>query len=356
MDKQSKLGILASAILEGTPIDWRSLESTDGPQDRAVIEQLKVIAEIASVHRAPEPTESGSTGPAPSRSDVAEPPPRWGHLQLLERVGTGTFGDVYRAWDTHLEREVALKLLRTRETSLDPLASVGDPARVVNEGRLLARVRHPNVITVYGAAPRDGSVGIWMEFIVGRTLHQIVQQQGPMGARETAGIGTELCRALAAVHGAGLLHRDVTARNVMREDGGRVVLMDFGAGHEHEDPSARPGRDITGTPLYMAPELFSGGHADQRTDIYALGVLLYYLATGRFPVTGGSIRELGDAHAQGVRTRLRDVRADLPAPLVRAVETATAVNPRDRFRTTGDFEAALERAFIGERNPTRHWP
>ncbi len=166
----------------------------------------------------------------------------WGHLRLLEPVGRGTFGQVYRAWDTHLDREVALKLLRTAPAVDDPSASLSDPTRVVNEGRLLARVRHPHVITVYGAEPRDGSVGIWMEFIRGRTLHQIVEQQGPLGAREATGVGTDLCRALSAVHGAGLLHRDVTARNVMREDGGRVVLMDFGAGHERHDTSPRQGR------------------------------------------------------------------------------------------------------------------
>lgn len=356
MDKQSKLGILASAILDGTPVDWRAVDSTDAPDDEAVIQQLKVIAEIAAVHRSSEPSALQPAEPTPVLDRAAEHPPRWGHLQLLARVGTGTFGEVYRAWDTHLEREVALKLLRTRETSDDPLASVSDPTRVANEGRLLARVRNPNVITVYGAEPRDGSVGIWMEFIRGRTLYQIVQQQGPLGARETAGVGTELCRALAAVHTAGLLHRDVTARNVMREDGGRVVLMDFGAGHELQNGSAREGRDVTGTPLYMAPELFSGGRADQRTDIYALGVLLFHLVTGAFPVTGGSIRELTDAHASGLRTRLRDRRADLPAPFVRAVEAATASNADDRFHTMGDFEAALEHALTVPRQETRRWP
>jgi serine/threonine-protein kinase len=354
VDKESKLGILASAILDGTPIDWRALDSTDEPDDEAVVQQLKVIAGIAAVHRSSE-SSAVDDAPAAVLDRAAEHPARWGHLQLLERVGTGAFGDVYRAWDTHLEREVALKLLRTRQTPGDPLASVSDAARVVHEGRLLARVRHPNVITVYGAEPRDGSVGIWMEFIRGRTLHQIVQQQGPMGARETAGVGTELCRALAAVHAAGLLHRDVTGRNVMREDGGRLVLMDFGAGHEQGN-GARDGKDITGTPLYMAPELFSGGSADRRTDIYALGVLLFHLVTGRFPVTGDSIRELSDAHARGARTRLRDLRADLPAPFVLAVETAIAPDPDHRFRTTGDFEAALERAFTGPREETRHWP
>ena len=91
-------------------------------------------------------------------------------------------------------------------------------------------MRHPSVVTVYGAEEHDGRVGLWMEFIEGRTLEALLQAQGPFGAREAALVGRELCRAVAAVHGAGLVHRDIKAQNVMREDGGRLVLMDFGAG------------------------------------------------------------------------------------------------------------------------------
>lgn len=344
-DRDTKLGILASAILDGTPVDWPTAESTSDPTDTDVVRQLQIVAEIAALHRNLDPTRSSAPGATPAL-DETRPAIAWGHLQLLEAVGRGTFGEVYRAWDTHLDREVALKLLRTGAVPNDPSASLSDPARVVNEGRLLARVRHPNVITVYGAEPRDGRVGIWMEFIRGRTLHQIVEQHGAFGAREAATIGIDLCHALAAVHRAGLLHRDMTARNVMREDGGRVVLMDFGAGHDYRgDPAGRSG--ITGTPLYMAPELFTGGQADQRTDIYALGALLYYLVTRRFPVTGSSLPDIRDAHARGARARLRDVRPDLPAAFVKAIEQATAANPDERFLTAGDLEAALDAAMRG---------
>lgn len=349
MDKDTRLGLLASAILDGTPVDWNAAGSTAAPAERRVVRNLQILAEIAALHRQRDEVPAPAETTEPRRDPEASA--AWGHLRLLEPIGRGTFGEVHRAWDTHLDREVALKLLRTTPAVDDPTASLSDPTRVVNEGRLLARVRHPNVITVYGAEPREGSVGIWMEFIRGRTLHQIVEQQGPFGAREAAGVATDLCRALAAVHGAGLLHRDVTARNVMREDGGRVVLMDFGAGHEHQSQSISPGKDVTGTPLYMAPELFAGGRADERTDIYALGAMMFYLVTGSFPVTGRSLAELRDAHAAGARTRLRDLRADMPAAFVRVVEKALAVDPVERFQTVGTLEAALDRAFVDSGEP-----
>ena len=124
---------------------------------------------------------------------------------------------------SQLAREVAVKLLRRAPPAVVESA-------VMEEGRLLARVRHPNVVTVYGADTRDGVVGLWMEFISGRTLSEIVRSQGVFGPREATLIAVDVCRALAAVHAAGLVHGDIKAQNVMREAGGRIVLMDFGAG------------------------------------------------------------------------------------------------------------------------------
>ena len=146
---------------------------------------------------------------------------------------------------------------------------------VVEEARLLARVRHPHVVTVYGAARIDGRVGLWMEFVRGRTLAQAVTQ----GARCTAEGRGDWRRALRRAGGgprAGLLHRDVKAQNVMLADDGRVVLMDFGAGRDVR----HAGLDMAGTPLYLAPEVARGGPASPQSDIYSLGVLLRYAATG----------------------------------------------------------------------------
>ena len=213
----------------------------------------------------------------------------WGSLRVLERVGQGAFGDVYRAWDSRLDREVALKLIRRLE-SLDSIAS-----HVIDEGRLLARVRHPNVVTVYGADRIDGRVGLWMEFVRGRTLEAVLREQGPFGAEEATLIGLDLCRALSAVHGAGLIHRDVKAQNVMREAGGRIVLMDFGTGRD--DLSDRPA-DVAGTPLYVAPEVLGGAPATAESDIYSVGVLLFHLVTGSYPVKGRTAADLREAHGQ----------------------------------------------------------
>jgi serine/threonine-protein kinase len=124
------------------------------------------------------------------------------------------------------------------------------------------------VLTVYGAECINGQVGIWTEFVEGRTLEALVHERGTLNPAEVIDIGINLCRALAAVHEAGLLHRDIKAQNVMRETGGRIVLMDFGAGHDLVLAPVRDG-DLTGTPLYPAPELFAGGQPSHATDIYS---------------------------------------------------------------------------------------
>lgn len=341
MDDRSRLEHVAAAIVDGAAVDWRALESSDDRDERALAGELKVLAAIASLHR--------STPPGDTAGGVAASDDAWGHLRLVEVIGHGTYGDVYRAWDPHLERDVALKLLQSAPRPGDSGATVSDPQRVVHEGRLLARVRHPHVVTVYGAETRAGTVGIWMELIRGRTLDRIVREQGPLGAREAAALGLDLASALAAVHRAGLLHRDVTARNVMREEGGRLVLMDFGAGDIQAARTIDAG-SARGTPLYMAPELLAGRPADERADLYALGVLLYFAVSGGFPVTGRTLQELRRAHADGARARLRDVRPDLPAAFIHSVESMLAPDPAARPQTAGDAESLLQHVLV-ERKP-----
>ena len=344
---------LAAVVADGTPLNWDAAETGASDEaQRTLVRRLRLVSKIAEFHalasaqplaswsdRPPtlDPTASWATRTDEAVAGVVSS--EWGPLKILELVAHGTFGDVYRAWDTRLDREVALKLIRRRDAS-----SPTDESTVINEGRLMARVRHPNVIAVYGAERIEERVGIWMEFIHGRTLEQDLREQGPFDVEDAASIGVELCRALSAVHRAGLVHRDVKAQNAMRDGDGRVVLGDFGTGREADDEPA-PGARVAGTPLYLAPEVLDHAPATPRSDQYSLGVLLYHLVTGVYPVRGRTVRELREAHARQEGPTVADHVPDAPEVFVAIVERALRRDPDGRYADVAEMEAALA-AFI----------
>lgn len=312
---------VAASISDGIPVDWEKVQQHDTDSEHsAIVGELLLLESVARV--------------------TQETPAVWGSFTISSEIGRGAFGAVYRAIDPNLQLEVALKVIR----SGNPDAPI-DTERALKEGRLLAKVRHPNVVRVYRAERIGHEVGLSMELIKGHTLEELVRRQAQYSANEAMLIGLDLCRALAAVHGAGMLHGDIKARNVMREEGGRTVLMDFGAGR---DLDANPGRfdyDFAGTPLYLAPEVFEGHPRTKASDIYSLGVLLYYLVTGSHPVEGTTRTEIARLHGQRApRKRLRDVRPDLPDGFIQVVDRAMAESPRDRHESAGALEAALQQA------------
>jgi TolB-like protein len=156
--------------------------------------------------------------------------------------------------------------------------------------------------------------------------------------RPAVSIGIEICRAVSAVHSAGLLHRDIKAHNVMRSDDGRIVLMDFGAGRALDDDAAT---DLAGTPLYLAPEVLQGQPASVASDLYSLGVLIYHLVTGTYPVTGRTVRDIRSAHERGERTAVSTAWPDVPPRLARVIERATAPRPERRYASATAFASAL---------------
>jgi TolB-like protein/Flp pilus assembly protein TadD len=332
---------LAESVADGSSVDWHEAEARATTDEQSVIRQLRVLASLAAIHRSL-PAASDAGPHAGDRRTSSPAIGNWAELSLIERLGGGTFGEVYRAWDRHLEREVALKLLRLDDLHDDPQTS-----RIAREGRLLARIRHPNVITVHGVEIHEGRVGLSMELVRGTTLEDVLQKRGPFSAREAALIGIDLCHALAAIHAAGLIHRDVKAQNVMREDGGRIVLMDLGTGRETTPGGAAASPDLVGTPLYLAPEIFDGASASAQTDLYSLGVLLYHLVTGSFPVPAATIDELRDGQSRGAVVRLRDARADLPTMFVQVVDRAISRDPQRRYQSAGALEADLLEALRG---------
>src|SRR5579859_2251564 len=238
---------------------------------------------------------------------------KWGQFQLLQRLDAGGFGEVYRAWDLTLEREVALKLLLPRGLKADE-----EYTSIVAEARAMARVRHPNTVAVHGVDRHEGRVGLWSDFIAGQTLARWVETEGPRSEKETVEIGVTLCDALSAVHHAGLLHRDIKPSNAMRSEDGRILPMDFGLSQELSQQS-RWG----GTLGYMAPELLAGRPPSVQTDIYAMGVLLLFLCTGK--------TQLSKSQPQPV----------ISPALKQVIETAIDAHPQQRYSSAARLREAL---------------
>ncbi len=332
-------------LVDGAPVDWgTALGATPGREDAE--RQLRRLESVLAGHR--EVIQSAANEPEHEPTLFM-----WGPLAVREKLGEGTFGEVFRAWDAGVGREVALKLRKAP-------ASARGTRRWLDEARKLARVRHPNVLVVYGADEHDERAGIWTELLHGRTLEAVLVRNGPLGAREAALIGADLCSALAAVHSAGLVHGDIKTTNIMREgtslgetpsqtpsrapatvEAGRIVLMDFGTAFDHAEVSQDPASRLYATPLTAAPEVLDGRDAGPTSDLYSLGVVLYRLVTERYPIEARSLEELRHLAKQGQRTPLRAARPDLPAPFVDVIERALSADPAARFGSAAEMERAL---------------
>ena len=341
MTDQARIEALAARVASGEAVDWPS--ELGAGKGGAVLRNLQLLQRLSESLAAQAANQDelsllrhldetfddwlADHGHAPK----LPLPDTWGRLRIDGLLGSGAYADVLKARDPRLERTVALKLYRTDQRPLQD--------RLLEEGRRLARVDHPNVVRIFEAEKHDGRVGLWMEYLQGKTLGQWVEQHGVMGADEARSAGRTLAGALAAVHRAGLLHRDIKAQNVIREDGGRLVLADLGSGIDQLQAAGRPA--LSGTPLYLAPEVLRGDSPSLRSDIYSLGVLLFYLVSGRFPFEAGDMDSLQRLHEQSSARRLRDLRPELDEGFIDAVEKAVSVDPANRFGSLGELDAAL---------------
>lgn len=296
----------------------------------------RVVERIARAFRANAIAPHESTG----RSEPASF--RWGPFLVFERLGAGSQGEVYRAVDARLTRSVALKLAPV--VASDP---TGSAWRFLEEARRLAQIRNDHVVTVLGADLNAHRVGYWMELVDGLSLDEILREQGPLAPTDLIGIGRDLCAALGAIHDAGFVHGDIKASNVMREDTGRIVLVDFGSAVEIPGSPSRSGsageaRPRSGTPATLAPEVFEGAGVSVQTDVYALGVLLYRLASGAYPLDGTTFDDVRTGHRGAAYRDLQAIRGDLPESLRAVIGRALAVDPAARFQNMADFLEGLD--------------
>jgi Protein kinase domain len=341
---------VAEDLAAGRMVDWTAaMAAASTPEERMQLESLRLLDQIAR----PEPLttrtaavgDTAPVGPAPASNVIADGNSVWGRYILRAAAGSGSYGTVYRAVDPRLDLEVAIKVLH-RHVDDEQLKE-----RVIKEGRALAKIRHQNVVRVIGVEFRGDRVGLCTEFVHGETLENELRSSGTFSEPEAIEVGKAVCQALAAVHRAGFIHGDVKARNVMRErDTGRIVLMDFGTGRELQQELESDGSRIQGTAIYMAPEMLAGQGASPATDVYSVGVLLYYLLTRTYPVEGNSMTELQMAHSRGRRTPLGDRRPDLSPAFLRVVGRALAARST-RQATPAALCEELERCY----NPLPLW-
>jgi tetratricopeptide (TPR) repeat protein len=258
-----------------------------------------------------------------------------GRYLVFDLLGQGGMGAVFRAWDDHLDRIVALKLLL-------PSAKLRADARArfLREARLAARVNHPAVAHVYDVGEHDGTPYIAMEYVPGRQLR--LDMREPMQPDRAVFLARQILDGLGEAHRQGVVHRDLKPENVLLSGRDQVKLLDFGlAKPTYRDPKldVPPTEGLAGTPRYMAPEQIRGGEVDGRTDLYAVGVVLYELLTGAPAHAGDSFIEVARSILEGDPPSLHD--ESIPSQLASTVEKAMEREPQRRFGSAEEMLAAL---------------
>lgn len=330
----SLVGVLRQSGLGATNSDDSELED--------LVSRVEAIGPDVHQSRADRP-ESSNASPGPRT------PKQLGQYQLLERLGRGGMGVVYKARHARLKRLVAVKVIAHHRLP-DPQAV----ARFYREMEAVGRLSHQNIVQAYDAGEADGHHFLAMEFVDGRNLSQLVRSGGPLPVADACEIIRQTCLGLEHAHRHGLVHRDVKPSNVMLAKEGVVKLLDLGLARLTDvaitDDEATASQQILGSPDFMAPEqAHDSRRVDARTDLYSLGCTLYFLLTGRPPFAGPQYdtrlkKVMG--HAQAQPTPVLSVRPDLPAGVAQLVGRLMAKRPEDRPTSAAEVAEALARVVV----------
>jgi serine/threonine-protein kinase len=261
-----------------------------------------------------------------------------GRYELEELVGEGGMSTVYRAYDTVLERRVAIKVLH-EHFSRDPEYV----ERFRREARAIARLAHPNIVTVIDRGEWEGRQLIVFEHVAGENLKAVISREGPLALDRALDLAAQVARALAFAHELGIVHRDVKPHNVLVDGTGTAKVTDFGIARalDSDDGLTATGT-VLGTGQYLSPEQANGERGTERSDQYSLGVVTYELLTGRVPYTGDSLMAVAMQHVREPVPSVRAARPEVPERVDAVVARAMAKRPQDRFGSMDTLAAALE--------------
>jgi len=264
-----------------------------------------------------------------------------GRYRIQRRLGKGGMARVYLAEDESLDRQVAIKILEDRHSD--------DPhfiERFQREARAAARLNHPNLVQIYDRAQVDGTSYIVMEYVEGETLKDLIRREAPLDPRRAIGIAMQVLAALRVAHQAGVIHRDIKPQNILVQPDGRVKVADFGIARAGGSDMTEAG-SIVGTAQYLAPEQAQGLELGPPADLYAVGVVLYEMLTGRVPFEGDSAVTIAMKHVQEPPQQLTERNPLVPPSLEAVVMRALSKNPAQRYATAEEMGVDLDRVRQG---------
>jgi serine/threonine protein kinase/tetratricopeptide (TPR) repeat protein len=270
-----------------------------------------------------------------------------GRFEVLEEIGAGGMGTVYRVLDRKIQEEVALKLLKP-----DVAAQAKTIERFQNELRLARRITHKNVCRMHDIHEDAGAVFITMEYVPGQDLKSLIRSAGRLSLDKAISLAEQIGQGLAEAHRLGVVHRDLKPQNIMIDRQGLARIMDFGISRQLSGPELTAPGMMVGTPDYMSPEQVNGETADQRTDLYALGTILYEMVTGRPPFEGASGLSVALKHKSEPPRPPRQLNTQVPEALDRLILKCLAKSRDQRFQNTEEFLAELARLEKGSAGET----